>query len=69
MSIHILTHSVPSRGSSDAQKTGVAQEAVKSATGKIGQMTSQEAKLILGIEKDLPWGEVVKVSEGCRTGY
>ena len=57
----VLTRSLHVPGS-DAQKTGVAQEAVKSATGKIGQMTSQEAKLILGIDKDLPWGEVVKVS-------
>jgi hypothetical protein len=45
----------------DAQKTGVAQEAVKTATGKLGQMTVQEAQMILGVEKGAPWGEVVKV--------
>jgi import inner membrane translocase subunit TIM16 len=44
----------------NAQKTGVAQEAVKTATGKLGQMTVQEAQMILGVEKGAPWGEVVK---------
>ena len=48
----------------DAQKTGVAQEAVKTATGKIGQMSAQEAQMILGVDKGLPWGEVVKVRQG-----
>ena len=50
----------------DAQKTGVAQEAVKTASGKLGQMAPQEAKLILGVEKGMPWGEVVKVCCALR---
>ncbi len=45
----------------DAQKTGVAQEAVKTATGKVGQMSPQEAQLILGVDKDASWGDVVTV--------
>jgi import inner membrane translocase subunit TIM16 len=44
----------------DAQKSGVAQETVKSTNGKIGQMSPQEAQMVLGIEKDASWGEVVK---------
>lgn len=52
--------------STDAQKTGVAQEAAKVTTSKLRQMTSQEAQLILGVDKNAPWGDVVKVrGDGC----
>ncbi len=36
---------------------------MKAAQGKIGQMTVQEAQMILGVDKNAPWGEVVKVRE------
>lgn len=51
--------------SADAQKSGVANEAAQAAkqgASKIaGQMSLQEAQMILGVENNAPWGEVVKV--------
>lgn len=44
----------------NAQKTGVAQEAIKTTTSKARQMTAQEAQMILGVDKNAPWGDVVK---------
>lgn len=45
----------------DAQKTGVAQETVKNATSKVASgMSVQEAQLILGVDQNAPWGDVVK---------
>lgn len=43
----------------NAQKTGVASEAVKQAT-KTGQMSIQEAYMILGIKEGTPWSEVMQ---------
>mmetsp|Transcript_33813 Transcript_33813/g.74976 ORF Transcript_33813/g.74976 Transcript_33813/m.74976 type:complete len:130 (+) Transcript_33813:292-681(+) len=43
----------------NAQKTGVASEAVKNVAAKSG-MSLQEAQLILGVEANASWGEVVK---------
>ncbi|KAJ9526747.1 hypothetical protein QJQ45_017505 [Haematococcus lacustris] len=50
----------------DAQKTGVASEAVKQAGSKLGgQMAVAEAQLILGVDPKMPWGEVVKRGPCC----
>lgn len=47
----------------DAQKTGVAQEAVKQ-TAKVGtSMSAQEARLILNVQQDTPLEDVAKVSQ------
>ncbi len=58
-----LPHSRPSWCSStDAHKTGVAQEVTKAATTKLKGMTTHEAQLILGVKEGAPWPEVVQVS-------
>ncbi|GFR42814.1 hypothetical protein Agub_g3704 [Astrephomene gubernaculifera] len=47
----------------NAQKSGVASEAAQagaSAVKKTGTMALQEAQLILGVEQNAPWGDVVK---------
>lgn len=47
----------------NAQKTGVAQEAASAAgqaVSKAGQMTVQEAQLILGVDASASWGELVR---------
>ncbi|EFJ47963.1 hypothetical protein VOLCADRAFT_117741, partial [Volvox carteri f. nagariensis] len=47
----------------NAQKSGVASEAAQAgatAAKKAGQMAIQEAHMILGVDANAPWGEVVK---------
>ncbi|GIL84062.1 hypothetical protein Vretimale_11040 [Volvox reticuliferus] len=47
----------------NAQKSGVASEAAQAgatAARKAGQMALQEAHMILGVDANAPWGEVVK---------
>lgn len=47
----------------NAQKSGVAQEAAQAgatAVKKAGTMAVQEAQMILGVEQNAPWGDVVK---------
>mmetsp|Transcript_21046 Transcript_21046/g.37570 ORF Transcript_21046/g.37570 Transcript_21046/m.37570 type:complete len:141 (-) Transcript_21046:156-578(-) len=51
----------------NAQKTGVAQEAASKAANaaagaasSVSGMTSQEARLILGLENNASWSEVIK---------
>ncbi|GLI60162.1 hypothetical protein VaNZ11_002226 [Volvox africanus] len=47
----------------NAQKSGVASEAAQAgatAARKTGQMALQEAHMILGVDANAPWGEVVK---------
>jgi hypothetical protein len=51
-----LTH----LGPADAQKSGVAAETLKQAT-RAGQVTLQEARMILGIQEGAPWPEIAKV--------
>lgn len=57
-------HSSPSLSLSvaDAQKSGVAQEAVKGAVGKVSSaMSLQEAQMILGVKATAGWEDVMKV--------
>mmetsp|Transcript_21436 Transcript_21436/g.36593 ORF Transcript_21436/g.36593 Transcript_21436/m.36593 type:complete len:125 (-) Transcript_21436:550-924(-) len=45
----------------NAQKTGVAQEATKQTAKVIAnQMSSDEARMILQVKPEAPWGDVVK---------
>ncbi|GIL59230.1 hypothetical protein Vafri_13914 [Volvox africanus] len=47
----------------NAQKSGVASEAAQAgatAARKTGQMALQEAHMILGVDPNAPWGDVVK---------
>ncbi|XP_078442265.1 mitochondrial import inner membrane translocase subunit PAM16 like 2-like [Wolffia australiana] len=44
----------------NANKSGVAQEAVQNMRRSSKAMTESEARQILGITEDMPWDEVVK---------
>lgn len=43
----------------NAQKTGVAQEGLKAASSR-AKMSVQEAKLVLGVEANASWADVLK---------
>ena len=45
----------------DAQRQGVTQESLKAAT-RVRQMTVEEAEKILGIDKNMNYEEVLRVS-------
>ena len=47
--------------STDAQRQGVTQESLKAAT-RARQMTVEEAEKILGIDKNMNYEEVLRVS-------
>lgn len=48
----------------DAQRQGVTQESLKAAT-RTGRMTVEEAEKILGVERNMNYDEVLRVSAGC----
>ena len=48
----------------DAQRQGVTQETLKAAT-RARQLTVEEAEKILGIEKNMSYEEVLRVSAEC----
>jgi hypothetical protein len=57
---------LPCGGIADAARSGVASEAAQTAreaVAKAGQMSLQEAQLILGVEPAASWKDVVKVRE------
>lgn len=49
----------------DAQKSGVAQEAVNKAVKSASGMTAQEARMILEVDPSASWVDVTKVGPVC----
>lgn len=60
-----MTCFVPCSVAADAHKTGVAQEAAKTATKVAKGISAQEARQILHVDPQASWVDVTKVSTGC----
>jgi predicted DNA-binding protein (UPF0251 family) len=54
------------RYSTDASKSGVAQETLQNTVRRASKaMTEQEARQILGVSEQTAWEEIMKVSISC----